>query len=395
MISRASSIVAASGFSMRMLTPASASLRAASHVLLGRHRDHGEVRRPGGEQPADVAVDLARAGDRPVAIPTGIHGARKAHAVRALQQARVVAAHHAEAQDGATQQSSVGGGAHAVTRVTAMSAPSAPGLVLSSGARIGEGVRFGAHVVVHDGVVIGDGVTVQDGVILGKPAVLAPTSAAAGVAADGLVIEAGAAICAQAIVFAGAHIGAGAIIGDQAYVRERAVIGAGSVVGRGSAIDNDVVIGERVRIQTNVYVTAFSVVEDDVFLGPCAMTTNDDTMARNTKDDVLRGATLRRACRIGGGAVLVPGVEVGEEAFVAAGAVVTANVPARAVVMGVPARVVREVPEESAARAVSLGTAPWQARPRGRRGLMLSLPPTPEPYAGWGSNGDRSPVHTT
>ena len=207
-------------------------------------------------------------------------------------------------------------------------------------------MRFGAHVVVHDGVVIGDGVTVQDGVILGKPAVLAPTSAAAGSASGTLVIEAGAAICAQAIVFAGAHIGAGAIIGDQAYVRERATIGAGSVVGRGSAIDNDVTIGERVRIQTNVYVTAFSVVEDDVFLGPCAMTTNDDTMNRNTPDYELRGATLRRACRIGGGAVLVPGVEVGEEAFVAAGAVVTANVPPRAVVMGVPARVVREVPED-------------------------------------------------
>lgn len=207
-------------------------------------------------------------------------------------------------------------------------------------------MRFGAHVIVHDGVVIGDGVTVQDGVVLGKSAVLAPTSAAAGSAAGALVIEAGAAICAQAIVFAGAHIGAGAIIGDQAYVRERATIGAGSVVGRGSAIDNDVTIGERVRIQTNVYVTAFSVVEDDVFLGPCAMTTNDDTMARNTADDELRGAILRRACRIGGGAVLVPGVEVGEEAFVAAGAVVTANVPPRAVVMGVPARVVREVPED-------------------------------------------------
>jgi UDP-2-acetamido-3-amino-2,3-dideoxy-glucuronate N-acetyltransferase len=55
---------------------------------------------------------------------------------------------------------------------------------------------------------------------------------------------------------------------------------------------------------------------------------------------------LRRACRIGGGAVLCPGVEVGEEAFVAAGAVVVAGVPPRAVVMGVPARQVREVPDE-------------------------------------------------
>jgi acetyltransferase-like isoleucine patch superfamily enzyme len=85
------------------------------------------------------------------------------------------------------------------------------------------------------------------------------------------------------------------------------------------------------------------VLEEDVFIGPNAVTTNDDTMARHGADYELRGATLRRACRIGGGAVLVPGVEVGEEAYVAAGAVVTRDVAARAVVMGVPARQVRSV----------------------------------------------------
>jgi acetyltransferase-like isoleucine patch superfamily enzyme len=204
---------------------------------------------------------------------------------------------------------------------------------------------FGAHVVVHDGVEIGAGVVVEDGAVLGKPPRLAPGSAAAGEVAP-LVIGAGATVCCGAVVLAGAQIGAGAIVGDQAFVRERTTIGERTVVGRGSAVDNDVVVGARVRIQTGVYLTAFSVVEDDVFLGPCAMTTNDDAMGRIARGTPLRGATLRRACRIGGGAVLTPGVEVGEEAFVAAGAVVTRDVPARAVVMGVPARVVREVPDE-------------------------------------------------
>ncbi len=129
-------------------------------------------------------------------------------------------------------------------------------------------------------------------------------------------------------------------------MRERAVVGAGSLVGRGTTVDCDVVVGERVKLQTNVYLTAFSVVEDDVFVGPCAVTTNDDTMARMARGGELAGVTLRRACRVGGGAILTPGVEIGEEAFVAAGAVVTADVPARAVVMGVPARVVRRVPDE-------------------------------------------------
>jgi UDP-2-acetamido-3-amino-2,3-dideoxy-glucuronate N-acetyltransferase len=225
--------------------------------------------------------------------------------------------------------------------------PAAPGLVLSPTAKVGRDVLFGAHVVVHPDVVIGDGVVVQDGAILGKQPTFGPRSSNAGAPpAPALVIEDGARIGAHAVVFAGAQIAAGAIVGDQAYVRERSRIGPGSVVGRATAVDNDVVIGTGVRLQSNVYMTAFSVVEDDVFVGPCAMTTNDDTIGRLRPGEPMRGATLRRACRIGGGAVLVPGVEVGEEAFVAAGAVVTNDVAPRAVVMGVPARSVRRVSDD-------------------------------------------------
>jgi len=223
-------------------------------------------------------------------------------------------------------------------------APSAPGLVLSPSATVGRGVVFGSNVVVHDDVVIGDDVTIQDGAVLGKRPKLGSRSTAGGSLDAPLVIGAGAAICAQAIVLTGTRIGEGAIIGDQAFVRERVEIGDGTVIGRASGVDNDVRVGARVRVQSSVYLTAYSLVEDDVFVGPCAMTTNDQTMARPGDD--LRGAVLRRACRVGGGSILLPGVEVGEEAFVAAGALVTRDVPARALVMGVPARVVREVPED-------------------------------------------------
>jgi UDP-2-acetamido-3-amino-2,3-dideoxy-glucuronate N-acetyltransferase len=236
-----------------------------------------------------------------------------------------------------------------------MDHPDAPGLVLSPSARVGEGVVFGAHVVVHDDVVIGDGVRVQDGAVLGKAPTLSPRSSLR--SADGpgpLVIGAGSAICSHAVVFAGAELGEGVIVGDLAVVRERAVIGADAVVGRGATVDPHSTLGARVRLQSHVYLTAFSLVEDDVFVGPGAVTTNDDTMARQPEGHVLRGVTLRRACRIGGGAVLTPGVEVGEEAFVAAGAVVTADVPSRAVVMGVPARVVRRVPDSEL-----LERGPW------------------------------------
>jgi acetyltransferase-like isoleucine patch superfamily enzyme len=221
----------------------------------------------------------------------------------------------------------------------------APGLVLGENVRIGEDVSFGAHVVVHDGTVIGDGCVSDDHAVLGKRPRLARGSSARG-AVGALQLGERVTVCTGAVVFAGASIAEEAILGDQSYVRERSRIGAGSVIGRGSVVDNDVVVGARVKVQTSVYLTAFTVIEDDVFVGPGATTTNDDTMARHGPEMPLRGATLRRACRVGGGTVLTPGVEIGEEAFVAAGAVVTRDVPARAVVIGIPARVVREVGEQ-------------------------------------------------
>jgi len=222
----------------------------------------------------------------------------------------------------------------------------APGLLLGEGVALPPTVTLGGNVVIHEGTVIGGETTFQDGAIVGKPLVLGTRSAASRDPLPPARVGAGATVCAGAVVVAGAVVGERAVIGDQSHVRERAVVGDQSVVGRGSAVDNDVTVGARVRIQTGCYLTAFSVIEDDVFLAPGVTLTNDDTMGRHGPDHELRGATLRRACRVGGGAVLVPGVEVGEEAFVAAGAVVTSDVPARAVVMGVPARVVREVADD-------------------------------------------------
>jgi acetyltransferase-like isoleucine patch superfamily enzyme len=199
---------------------------------------------------------------------------------------------------------------------------------------------------VHSGTIIGDGCVIENHAVLGKRPRLARGSAAAGQEIGHLELGERVTVCCGAVVLAGARIGDEAILGDQSFVRERSHVGRGSVIGRGSAVDNDVVVGERVRVQTGVYLTAFTVVEDDVFVGPGASTTNDDTMARHGAETPLRGATLRRGCRIGGSVVLTPGTEIGEEAFVAAGAVVTRDVPPRAVVMGVPAKAIREVPDE-------------------------------------------------
>ncbi len=223
--------------------------------------------------------------------------------------------------------------------------PRAPGLLLGKDVQVGRGVSFGAYVVVHDGTTIGDGCVIEDHVVLGKRPRLAPGSSAAGEVSR-LELGKEVKVCSGAVVFAGAQVQEGVILGDQSFVRERSLIGTGSVIGRASTVDNDVYVGARVRVQTSVYLTAFTIVEDDVFVGPGVITTNDNTMSRHSAEAPLRGATLRRACRVGGGVVLTPGVEIGEEAFVAAGAVVSCDVPARAVVMGIPARAMREVPAE-------------------------------------------------
>jgi UDP-2-acetamido-3-amino-2,3-dideoxy-glucuronate N-acetyltransferase len=221
----------------------------------------------------------------------------------------------------------------------------APGLLLGDGVRLGDGLRLGAGVVIHGGTSVADGCEIQDGVVLGKAPRLGRRSTAPRGELEPLLIEEGASICTHAVVYAGAHIGAEAIIGDQAQVRERSSIGSGTVIGRACGIENDVMIGTGVRVQSNCFLAPQTTIEDDVFVGPGVVTTNDNAMARHGPGADLSGPTLRRACRIGGGVVLLPGIEVGEEAFIAAGAVVSSDVLPRAVMMGVPARQVREVPE--------------------------------------------------
>ncbi|HEU0024397.1 MAG TPA: DapH/DapD/GlmU-related protein [Thermoleophilaceae bacterium] len=232
--------------------------------------------------------------------------------------------------------------------MTAVLRPSdrAPGLLLGDGVELPADVELGAGVVLHPGTVIGAGARLLDCSVIGRPPALGPHSKASRELPPPAVIGAGALVGSGAVVVAGASVAEGSVVADQAHVRERAQIGAESMVGRGVAVDNDVRIGARVRIQTNAYITAHSVIEDDVFIAPGVVLTNDPTAGRRRSGEELLGAVLRRACRLGAGAVVLPGIEVGEEAFVAAGAVVTGDVDARAVVAGVPARVVRKVPDE-------------------------------------------------
>ena len=120
------------------------------------------------------------------------------------------------------------------------------------------------------------------------------------------------------------------------------------------------------RIQSNAYITAYCLLEDDVFVAPCVVTTNDNFMGRTeARLALMRGCTLRRGCRVGGGVTLLPGIEVGEEAFVGAGAVVLHDVPARQIGSATRRGTCATCRPSSCSARAPRRSSSWRRRPAG------------------------------
>ena len=134
-------------------------------------------------------------------------------------------------------------------------------------------------------------------------------------------------------------IGAGTRIWQFCIVLEGARIGSDSNVCSHCFIENDVVVGDRVTVKSGVQLWDGVRLEDDVFVGPNVTFTNDKHPRSKQYPDVFAQTYIRRGASIGAGAVLLPGIEVGEGAMVGAGAVVTKDVPAGATVVGNPATI--------------------------------------------------------
>jgi acetyltransferase-like isoleucine patch superfamily enzyme len=221
------------------------------------------------------------------------------------------------------------------------------GVVIERGVRLGAGCEIGHHAVIYAGTELGPGCKVGASAVLGKLPEPAPTSVNKSPAdLAPLRLGEGCIVGAQTVIYRGTVIGQKCLVADLSFVRENTEIGDYVIVGAHVTVENRVKIGSYTKIQTGAYITAATTIEDHVFIAPCVVTTNDNFMGR-TEERFKRwgGAVIRQGARVGADVTLLPNVEVGEEAFVAAGSVVSRNVPAKTLVMGSPAKPKRAVPE--------------------------------------------------
>jgi len=221
-----------------------------------------------------------------------------------------------------------------------------PGCVIGENVTIGAQCRLGAHVVIHDDTVVGDNVRIDDHATLGKRPMRAANSATTKEQElPALAVGEACIVGTGVVLYRGATIEGKVLVADLATVRENVSIGRGTIVGRGVTVENFCTIGRFCKLESECYLCAYSTLEDRVFIAPGVVTSNDNFVGRTQERfKHFKGVTVRKGGRIGAGSVTLPGIVVGEDGLVAAGSVVTRDVPARKVVVGTPARVWRDVP---------------------------------------------------
>ncbi len=213
---------------------------------------------------------------------------------------------------------------------------------------IGDDCQIGHNVVIHTGTKIGNGVRIDANSVIGKQPLRSKRSIfKVDKIYEPAVIGDECLIGAQVIVYTGCKIANNVLIADSAAIREDVTVGEYTIIGRSCTVENFTTIGKKCKLETNSYITAYSIIEDYCFIAPGVITTNDNFLGRTEERfKHFKGVTIRKGGRIGGGAVILPGIEIGEDAVVAAGAVVTKNVPAKTIYAGIPAKELRDVPPE-------------------------------------------------
>ena len=199
----------------------------------------------------------------------------------------------------------------------------------------------GQHII-HPNVHLGENCRLGEFVIVGVP----PLGAEPG----GLetVIGRDAVLRSHTVIYAGNRIGDNFQTGHGVMLRELNEIGANVSVGTHSIVEHHVVIGNGVRIHSNVFIPEYCILEDDAWVGPHAVLTNALYPRSPDAKSNLKGARLMIGSKVGANVTLLPGVTIGRNALVGAGSVVVGDVPDGKVVVGNPARIIKDVSELSA-----------------------------------------------
>jgi len=223
---------------------------------------------------------------------------------------------------------------------------------------LGNNVIIGNNVTIYPRVSIGDNCHIFDGAVIGRlPISTGNTNRPLSSEYQSAHIGAGCVIGCNVVLYTGITLGEGVLICDLASVREGCMLEDQVVLGRQVVVNYDTHIGKRTRIQDQANITGNVLIEEDVFISMNVTTANDNDIYLSRFGFVpyrLQGPVIRRFAVIGHGATLLPGIEIGEGAFVASGALVTKDVPAWTIVAGVPAGYFRDVPAEWRLQVLSL-----------------------------------------
>lgn len=210
---------------------------------------------------------------------------------------------------------------------------------------IREDVIIHDYVVIYPNTVVEKGCEIYDHCVLGKlPTSPGITSRKLKTEYSKLTIGENTILCPGVVLYAGSQVGRNNLLGDFCSIREECTVGNNCIISRNVSVNYNTSIGDDTKIMDNTHITGNMKIGSHVFISVLVATTNDNTMGRiEYNEDHVQGATIGDYVTIGAAANILPGVNIGENVIVGASALVTKDVPDNKVVMGVPAKIVRDV----------------------------------------------------
>ncbi len=260
---------------------------------------------------------------------------------------------------------------------------------------IEDGVVIHDYVVIYPGTIVKAGAEIYDHCTIGK--IPTSTGSTAKTYSDDYgttVIGNNCILCPNVVIYTGTKIGNNTLIGDNCSIRENCVIGDFDIISRNVTVNYETTIGSHTKIMDNTHITGNMTIGNNVFISVCVSSTNDNSMGRDSNaTEKLQGPIISDYATIGASASLLPGVHIGKNAIVGSAALVTKDVPENKVVMGIPAKVVRDVNQNTNKNQSSIGNSHFQCIAVGETASFTKTISESDVYNFAGITGDFNPVH--